>query len=62
VKGAATGDVACDSYHRYKEDIALLEALNLTSYRFSIAWPRILPDGAGAPNPKGLDYSTGTLT
>ena len=56
MKGAATGDVACDSYHRYKEDIALLEALNLTSYRFSIAWPRILPDGAGPPNPKGLDY------
>ena len=56
VKGAATGDVACDSYHRYKEDIALLEALNLASYRFSISWPRILPDGTGAPNPKGLDY------
>jgi len=56
VKGAATGDVACDSYHRYKEDIALLKALNLTSYRLSISWPRILPDGAGAPNAKGLDY------
>jgi len=56
VKGAATGDVACDSYHRYKEDVALLKALNLTSYRFSISWPRIQPDGAGASNPKGLDY------
>jgi len=56
VKGAATGDVACDSYHRYKEDVALLKALNLTSYRFSISWPRIQPDGSGAPNPKGLDH------
>jgi beta-glucosidase len=56
VKGAATGDVACDSYHRYKEDIALLEELNLGSYRFSISWPRIQADGASKPNPKGLDY------
>jgi beta-glucosidase/6-phospho-beta-glucosidase/beta-galactosidase len=56
VKGAATGDVACDSYHRYKEDIALLKALDLKSYRLSISWPRIQADGTGAPNPKGLDY------
>ena len=56
VKGAYTGDVACDSYHRYKEDVVLLKALNLTSYRFSISWPRIQADGSGAPNPKGLDY------
>jgi len=56
VKGAATGDIACDSYHRYKEDIALLKALNLTSYRFSVSWPRIQADGSGKPNPKGLDY------
>ena len=56
VKGAATGDVACDSYHRYKEDIALLKAMNLTSYRFSISWPRIQPDGSGTSNSKGLDY------
>jgi len=56
VKGAATGDIACDSYHRYKEDVALLKALNLTSYRFSISWPRVLPDGGGVPNSKGLDY------
>jgi hypothetical protein len=48
VKGASTGDVTCDSYHRYKEDIALLKAMNLTSYRFSISWPRIQPDGSGA--------------
>jgi beta-glucosidase len=56
VKGGATGDVACDSYHRYKEDIELATKLNLKSYRFSISWPRIQADGAGKPNPKGLDY------
>jgi beta-glucosidase len=56
IKNGDTGDVACDSYHRYKEDIALLRELNLKSYRFSIAWPRIQPSGRGAPNPKGLDY------
>ena len=51
-----TGDVACDSYHRYREDIALLRELNLKSYRYSIAWPRIQPTGAGSPNARGLDY------
>lgn len=56
VKGNATGDVACDSYHRYREDVALMKALNTRSYRFSIAWPRILPTGSGAINEKGLDY------
>ena len=56
VKGADTGDVACDSYHRYKEDVELMKRLNLKSYRFSIAWPRIQADGTGKPNAKGLDY------
>ena len=56
IKGAAIGDVACDSYYRYKEDIALAKQLNLTSYRFSISWPRIQPNGTGPANPKGLDY------
>jgi len=56
IKGAATGDVACDSYYRYPEDIALAKQLNLTSYRFSISWPRIQPNGTGPANPKGLDY------
>jgi beta-glucosidase len=56
IRNEDTGDVACDSYHRYKEDIALLREMNLTSYRFSISWPRIQPDGRGAVNPKGLDY------
>jgi beta-glucosidase len=56
VKGAATGDVACDSYHRYKEDISLLKAMNLKSYRFSVSWSRVQPDGSGPSNSKGLDY------
>ncbi len=56
IKNGATGDVACDSYHRYPEDIALLKQLNLKSYRFSIAWPRIQPSGRGAANSRGLDY------
>jgi len=51
-----TGDVADDSYHRYKEDIKLLKNLGVGGYRFSIAWSRIFPDGTGQPNPKGLDY------
>jgi beta-glucosidase len=51
-----TGDVACDSYHRYEEDVSLLKRLNLTSYRFSISWPRIQPDGQGRANPRGLAY------
>ena len=51
-----TGDVADDSYHRYKEDIALLKNLGVAGYRMSIAWSRIFPEGKGAPNPKGVDY------
>jgi beta-glucosidase len=50
------GDIACDSYHRYPEDIALLRRLGLQSYRFSISWPRIQPDGRGRPDRRGLDY------
>ena len=56
VKGADTGDIACDSYHRYREDIELAKGLNLKSYRFSVSWPRIQADGTGKPNQKGLDY------
>ncbi|MET8472740.1 GH1 family beta-glucosidase [Streptomyces sp. NPDC006422] len=51
-----TGDVACDHYHRYPEDVALLRDLGVDSYRFSIAWPRIQPTGAGPANQKGLDF------
>ncbi|MFL6577645.1 MAG: glycoside hydrolase family 1 protein, partial [Povalibacter sp.] len=50
------GDVACDSYHRFQDDIALLKQMNLKTYRYSIAWPRIQPDGRGKANEKGLDY------
>jgi beta-glucosidase len=56
VKGGDTGDVACDSYHRYKEDIEIAKKLNIKSYRLSVSWPRIQADGTGKPNPKGLDY------
>jgi beta-glucosidase len=51
-----TGDVADDSYHRYKEDVAIMKALGLKTCRFSVAWSRIFPNGSGTPNPKGLDY------
>lgn len=50
------GDVACDQYHLYKEDVRIMKELGLNAYRFSIAWPRVFPDGEGKPNPKGLDY------
>jgi beta-glucosidase len=50
------GDVACDQYHRFEDDIALMRDLGLKSYRFSIAWSRVLPQGKGAANPKGLAY------
>jgi beta-glucosidase len=56
VKGGDTGDVACDSYHRYKEDIAIMKRLNQKSCRFSVAWTRIQPSGSGAANQKGLDH------
>ena len=52
----STGDVACDQYHRYPEDIALLGELGLGAYRFSIAWSRVVPDSSRAVNPAGLDY------
>jgi beta-glucosidase len=56
IKGGDTGDTACDHYHLYKQDIALLKRLNQKSYRFSISWARIQPDGTGSPNQKGLDH------
>ncbi|MGW1809602.1 GH1 family beta-glucosidase [Streptomyces sp. NPDC002078] len=54
--GGATGDTACDHYHRYPEDVALLRELGVDGYRFSISWPRLLRDGTGAVNRKGLDF------
>jgi beta-glucosidase len=56
IENGDSGDVACDSYHRYPEDIRLAHELGLNAFRFSIAWPRILPDGRGRPNPAGLDF------
>ncbi|MEO8972603.1 MAG: GH1 family beta-glucosidase [Ktedonobacteraceae bacterium] len=51
-----TGDIACDHYHRYPQDIQLMQELGLRNYRFSIAWPRILPNGRGQVNAAGLDF------
>ena len=52
----ANGDVANDHYHLYKSDVQLMKALGAKAYRFSIAWPRVFPNGDGPPNPKGLDF------
>jgi beta-glucosidase len=51
-----TGRVACDHYHHYREDVALMKEIGLEAYRFSVAWPRVLPNGRGAVNQKGLDF------
>lgn len=51
-----TGDVACDHYHRWEDDLALMSSLGLQAYRFSIAWPRVQPDGQGAWNPEGIGF------
>ena len=56
VKNGDTGDVACDHYHRWREDLDLLAAGGFKAYRFSTAWPRIVPAGAGAVEPRGLDF------
>jgi beta-glucosidase len=56
IEDGSTGDVACDHYHRWREDIALMKDLGLQAYRFSIAWPRILPNGRGPVNQAGLDF------
>jgi beta-glucosidase len=52
----SSGAVACDHYHRYVGDVALMKDLGVSAYRFSIAWPRIQPDGTGPANKKGLDF------
>ncbi|HEY3125988.1 MAG TPA: family 1 glycosylhydrolase, partial [Candidatus Limnocylindria bacterium] len=51
-----TGDIACDHYHRWREDVALMHELGLGAYRLSISWPRVLPSGTGTPNEKGLAF------
>jgi beta-glucosidase len=56
IKDGSTGDVACDHYHTWRADVALMRDLGLRAYRFSIAWPRVLPQGRGAVNQRGLDF------
>src|SRR3712207_4242628 len=56
IRNGDTGDVANDHYHRYREDVALMKSIGANAYRFSIALPRIIPNGTGEPNPKGLDF------
>src|SRR5215468_6861591 len=57
IKNNDNGDVANDHYHRYKEDVAMMKNdLGVNSYRFSISWPRIFPEGTGTPNSKGIDF------
>lgn len=50
------GNVACDHYHRYQEDVAIMKELGLKSYRFSVSWPRVMPEGYGTVNEKGLQF------
>jgi beta-glucosidase len=56
-----TGDIACDHYHRWREDIAIMRDLGLDAYRFSIAWPRVQPGGSGGFNQAGLDFYSGLV-
>jgi beta-glucosidase len=56
VRAGDTGTVACDFYNRYRDDVKLMRELGLDAFRFSIAWPRVLPSGRGAVNEKGLDF------
>ena len=51
-----SGEVACDHYHRYPEDVALMKQIGLHAYRLSVSWPRVLPEGVGKVNEKGLDF------
>lgn len=56
IRAGDTGDVACDHYHRWREDVALMSKLGLPAYRFSINWPRIFPEGTGTVNQAGLNF------
>ena len=55
IKNGDTGDIGCNHYHRWSEDIEIMKDLGLSAYRFSISWPRIFPFGTGAVNQAGLD-------
>ena len=61
VRDGDTGAVACDHYHRYAEDVALMRDLGVDTYRFAFAWPRVVPDGRGPVNAKGLDFYDGLV-
>lgn len=56
IKRGETGDVSCDFYHTYDSDLAILQSLNMNVFRFSTSWTRVLPEGIGSPNQKGLDF------
>ncbi len=56
IKNGDTGDIACDHYHRYKEDVQLMKKLGLNAYRFSISWSRIYPSGTGKINEEGIFF------
>src|SRR5471032_3359921 len=56
IADGTNADIACDHYHRYEADLDILAGLGAKAYRFSVAWPRIFPDGTGAINPAGLDF------
>lgn len=56
ISDKSTGDIACDHYHRYKEDVKLMSELGIKAYRFSVSWSRILPEGTGEVNQKGIDF------
>ena len=56
IADASNGDVACDHYHRWREDLDLIQSLGVDAYRFSVSWPRVQPLGAGAFNAAGLDF------
>jgi len=56
IRNGDTGDVACDHYRRWREDVSLMRELGLNAYRFSISWSRLMPGGRGKPNPPGRDF------
>src|SRR5262245_60060738 len=56
IADGTNGDTACEHYHRYRDDVALMKRLGMKAYRFSIAWQRILPAGRGPVEPRGLDF------
>ena len=56
IKDGTTGDVACDHYHRFKDDVKLMKELGIRAYRFSLSWPRLIPNGVGELNPAGVKF------